>query len=281
MIPVRLKLSRAGKDGKTYSFDVADDPLLAPILLYISLNGVLASTERMDGPVTLSLLDGSTIRTKNQPDVRLDNVFAGATAPFFATGTSAFLLYLLLNNDLTPPEIDGVDLVLDYDDAPRSAKLRRLTLDRYRVRAGEELEATLVLTPFRGPDRVLRRVIRVPVETPPGALTLQAGSGALAARAENADTPPAPTELAQLIQLINRLPRNDRVYLVATREDNGVFLGGARLSNLPPSLATVLTRPRNRGNFATVSQRTVLEEYLPVDYQVDGVARVQVEVEAP
>jgi hypothetical protein len=281
MIPVRLRLSRAGKDARAYSFDVADDPLLAPILLYVSLNGILASTERMDGAVTLSLLDGSTIQTKDQPDVRLDNVFAGSTAPFFATGTSAFLLYLLLNNDLTPPKIDGINLVLDYDVAPRSARLRRVTLDRYRVRAGAELEATIVLTPFRGPDRVLHRAIRIPVETPPGPLTLHVGSGALAGRAENADTPPVPTDLAQLIQLINRLPRNDRVYLVAAREDNGVFLGGSRLSNLPPSVATVLTRPRNRGNFATVSQRSVLEEILPVEYQVDGVARLQVEVEAP
>jgi hypothetical protein len=242
---------------------------------------VLAAAERVDGAVTVRLLEGSTIRTRGNPDVELENVYAGATAPFHATATSAFLLYLLLNNDLTPPRIEGVNLLLDYDEEPRSARLRRVTLDRYRVRPGDELLATVVLSPFRGPEQVVTRAVRIPPETPEGPLTLQVGSGLLAGRADYGDSPPVPTELSQLIQLINRVPRNDRVYLIALRDDNGVFLDGARLPNLPPSVATVLSRPRSRGNFSSVAQRSVLEEAIPVPHHVDGMARLQIDVEAP
>ena len=48
-----------------------------------------------------------------------------------------------------------------------------------------------------------------------------------------------PRDLDQLILLINQLRRNDRVFIVATREDAGALVSGARLPNLPPSAATL------------------------------------------
>jgi len=79
---------------------------------------------------------------------------------------------------------------------------------------------------------------------------------------------------------VNRLKRNDRVYVVASRSDNGVFLGGARLPNLPPAVASILTRPRSYGNYTFVPERGVLEDEIPADGAVDGFVRVSVEVVA-
>jgi hypothetical protein len=110
---------------------------------------------------------------------------------------------------------------------------------------------------------------------------LDVGDATAVSRTEAGDAPPVPKELPQLVALINRVPRNDHVHVVASREDTGVILGGARLPNLPPSVATVLSRPRNRGNYSTVPRRGIVEERIPVDYEVEGLARVQVEVEAP
>jgi len=281
MIPVRLTTSFGAKDGKTFSFDLADDPLLAPLLLYESLNGILASMERVYGSITLRLREGSVIKMDGQDDVELENLFAGSTAQYFATGTSAFILYLLMNNDLTPPRVGGVNLIVDYDNEPRTARVRRVTVDRYRVRPGEDLTAQVVLSPFRGGDLSLTRKVRIPPETAPGPLLVNVGDAGSVARNESGDAPIFPRELSQLISLINRVPRNDRVYIVASREDSGVFLGGSRLPNLPPSVSAVLARPRSRGNFALIPQRNILEEQIPVDYAVEGLARVQIEVESP
>jgi hypothetical protein len=71
------------------------------------------------------------------------------------------------------------------------------------------------------------------------------------------------------------------VYIVASRGDNGVFLGGSRLPNLPPSVTSILTRPRGFGNTTFVPERGVLEEDLPADGAVDGFVRVSLEVVAP
>ncbi len=281
MIPVRLEMSVEGKDKKSFSFDLADDPLLAPLLLYSSLNGILASAGRVYGNITLRLREGSVIKMDGHEDVLLNNLFAGSTAPYFATGTSAFLLYLLMNNDLTPPRIGGVNLILEYRDEPLTARVRRVSLDRYRARPGDDLEATVILSPFRGDDIVLTRRIHLPAETPPGPLLVSFGDAAAVARADDGDAPLLPRELSQLISLINRVPRNDRVYILASRDDAGVFLGGRRMPNLPPSVHAVLARPRSRGNFAVIPHRNILEEQIPVDYAVEGFARVQLEVEAP
>jgi hypothetical protein len=90
-----------------------------------------------------------------------------------------------------------------------------------------------------------------------------------------------PRDLEQLIALINQLRRNDRIYIAATREDTGAVLHGERLPNLPPSVATVLARPRSRGNVVQVTRRSVFEEVIETDFAVEGSARIELEIEGP
>jgi hypothetical protein len=281
MIPVRMQLAGGSGEPQNFSFEVADDALLAPLLLYSSLNGILASSERVFGNVTVGLGAGSVIKLEDREDVELQNLFAGPTAPYYATGTSAFILYLLMNNDWAPPRIAGVNLILDYDPQPRTSHIRRVTLDRYRVRAGETVEAMIVLTPFRGPDLLLNREIVIPPETAAGRLTVRVGSALAVGRAEGRDQDVFPKDLDQLIWLNNNLRRNDRIYIVASRDDTGVFLEGARLPNLPPSVTSILGRPRSVGNFAMALERGILEEEIRTEFEVEGLTTIQLEVEAP
>jgi hypothetical protein len=281
MIPVRLTLSGASGAGKTYSFDVAEDPLLAPILLYDSLNGILANTERVFGSMTLRLREGSVIKLEGKDDVRLDNLYAGPTAPNYATGLTAYILYVLMNNDWSTPAVSGINLLLDYEEEPRTGQIRRVTLDRYRVRPGEKVTASIAVAPYRGPEQILAHEIEIPEETPAGRLILHVGDATAVSRVDQSDDPLLPKDLSQLIWLINRLRRNDRIYILASREDMGVFLGGTRLPNLPPSVVTVLSRPRSLGNLSVMQQRGILEEDIATDYAVVGFARVQLEVEEP
>jgi hypothetical protein len=127
-----------------------------------------------------------------------------------------------------------------------------VTLDRYRVKAGSSVTARVLVGPYRGADKEFIREIEIPEETAPGPLTLQFGDAAAMNRVDDADGPVVPRDLAQLVTLVNRLRRNDRLYILASRADNGVFLGGARLPNLPPSMASILTRPRSYGNYTFV-----------------------------
>ena len=281
MIPVRLQMTDGSGTHRTFAFDLVNDPLLSPLLLYTAVNGVLGTVERTFGSATIRLREGSVIKVQGSDDVRLDNLFSGDGATTDASGLSAFLLYLVMNNEWSTPRVDGINLILDYDRLPRTATVRRVTLDRYRVKAGASVTARIFLSTYRGADQILTREIEIPEETPAGPLTLQVGNAMAANRADDVEGPVMPRDLRQLVGLINRLRRNDRVYIVASRSDSGAFLGGARLPNLPPSAASLLARPRSFGNYAFVPQRGVLEEEIPADAALDGFARVAVEVETP
>lgn len=281
MIPVRLTLRGADGRESRFAFDVAADPLLAPLLLYVSVNGILATRERLVGSVTVRLAEGSVIQIIDGDDVAVDNVFTGPTATLYGTGIAAYILHLLLNNVWTPPRVEGVNLILEYDTEPRVAQLRRASLSRYRARPGDAVLASVVLKPYRGPDIVLTREVTIPDDQPPGVVTLLVGGAEAASTADEDRELPLPENLEQLVRLINQLRRNDQVYLLGVAEDSGVLLGGARLPGLPPSASRVLTRPRSRGNHVVVSRRGVLEEALSTDYAIEGFARLELEVLAP
>jgi hypothetical protein len=281
MIPVRFKLTDPAGPERAYSFDIADDPLISPLLLYASLNGIIASRERMIGSATVRLQEGSVIKMADGVDVELDNMFSGASAREYGTGITAFILHLLMNNAWTEPRIAGINLLFEYDEAPRSAHIRRIALDRYRARAGETVQATVILAPYRGPEQPYSVKIEIPEETPPGRLVLQVGNAVSVSRAETDQGPLLPRDLDQLIKLINQLRRNDRIYIVASTEDSGVLLDGTRLPNLPPSAGAILSLSGSRGNLTSIPRRRVLEEMIATDYAVEGSARIELEVEAP
>jgi len=281
MIPVRFKLTTAAGAEQVYSFDIADDALLSPLLLYASLNGILAGRERSFGSATIRLQEGSVIKMADGVDVELDNIFSGMRAREYGTGIAAYILHLLMNNAWTEPRIVGINLLLEYDEVPRGAQIRRISLDRYRVRAGEPVQATVLLRPYRGRDQVLTTTIEIPEETPPGKLTLEVGGAIDVSRAEAHDSPVLPRDLDQLIELINQLRRNDRIFIVATGDDSGVLLEGTRLPGLPPSAAAMLSLSGSRGSLTPIPRRRILEESIGTDYAVEGSARIELEVQAP
>lgn len=281
MVPVRLQLFGPESGARDYSFDIAADPALAPLLLYQAVNGVLNNRERAIGSATVRLLPGSVIKLGDGTDIALDNTFAGANGIRYGSTIAAYLLYLLLNNPWDPPDVDGVNLLLEYDDAPRTARVRRATLSRHRVAAGESVDVEVIVAPYAGPEQVLQRTVRVPTDVDPGPLTLAIGGADATQMADRRRRTPRPSSLKQLIDAMNRIRRNDRVYVVATQDDEGALLGNRRLFDLPPSAATLLSRPRNRGNYQPLPTRAVIDESIRAEYQIEGAALLYLEVDEP
>jgi hypothetical protein len=279
LIPVRLDLQPEKGRPRRYAFDIAEDPFLAPYLLYAALNGVLSSEEKDYGEVTLAWKPGSTIRVDGEDEVALDNMFSGENAALYASGMVAFLTQVLLNNEYRPVHINGINLILGYSDERRTARVERAWVSKDRARAGETIQVSVNVKPFRGPE-VMRQIdLKIPEESLPGRLLLQVGDGMTLARAEENDDDFHPRDLGQLIWLINHLRSNDRLYAVLTRSDNGILFQGERLPNLPPSIAQVMARPQTRGNYLRLWYRGIAEETLETGYMLDGFKLLSIEVE--
>jgi hypothetical protein len=280
LIPVRLELQQEKGRSKRYAFDVVEDPFLAPYLIYAALNGILSSEEKDYGEVTVAYKPGSTIQVDGEDDVELNNLFSGELATLYASGTVAVIAQLILNNDDHPVHLNGINLILGYADERRTAFVERASVSKDRVRAGETVQVSVDLKPFRGPEVTRQIDIKIPDGAQPGPLLLQVGDGLTLGRSEDAEEDDFhPRDLAQLIWLINRLRSNDKVYAVLTRSDNGIVFQGHRLPNLPPSVAEVMVRPQTRGNYLRLWYRGIAEETLDTDTMVSGYKLLSVDVE--
>lgn len=281
MIPVRVQVTSSHGNQHSFAYDIVGDAKLAPVLLFLSLRSILAGAESQGGDGTIRLRDGSGIKLAGGEEIRLDNLFTGSQITDYGSGIPAYVLFLLMNNTWSPPRVAGINLIAEYDEVPRAARITRVSLDRSRVRPGETLHAAIRVSPYRGRDEILTREIMVPHGTPAGSLALRIAGAEALNESEEFEEPTLPSNLSQLVQLINQLRRNDRVYIAATREDSGVLLDGTRLPNLPPSVARILSKPRSQGNFAVLPRRRVLEETLKAGYRIQGSATVRVEVLEP
>ncbi|HXH28767.1 MAG TPA: hypothetical protein VNL37_06960, partial [Candidatus Polarisedimenticolia bacterium] len=279
MIPVRLELQSDHGPAQRFAFDIAEDPFLAPYLLYAALNGVLSSQEKDYGSVTIAYKDGSTIKVAGEDDIVLKNLFSGDLATLYASGTVAFLTQILLNNEYHPVHIEGINLILGYSDEQRTARVERAWVSRDRARAGETVEVSVSLKPFRGPEVTRQIDVKIPEGVQPGRLLLQIGDAVALARADTDDEDFTPRDLSQLIWLINHLRSNSTLYAVLTRSDNGIVFQGERLPNLPPSIAQVMVRPQTRGNYLRLFYRGVAEESLEIGAMLDGYKLLTIDVE--
>jgi len=280
LIPVRIEMQPDKGRPRRFAFDIAEDPFLAPYLLYAALNAVLSNEEKDYGDVTLSYREGSTIQIAGEEDITLKNLFSGEMARLYASGTVAFITQLLLNSEYRRVHINGINLILGYSDERRTARLERAWVSRDRVRPGETIQVAVSLRPYRGPEVTRQIDLEVPREVPPGRLLLRVGDATALARTEDEEHDDfVPRDLAQLIWLINRLRSSDRIYAVLTQGDNGILFQGVRLPNLPPSVAQVMVRPQTRGNYLRLWYRGVAEESITTGYALEGYKLLTIDVE--
>jgi hypothetical protein len=282
MIPVRVDMTNEDGTTRTSRFDIVPDPLLTPGLLYMALQSLLAGDEKYYGDASLHLKEGSRIKLSGDLDVKLDNLFSGDDAVLYASGTVAYMTYLLLNNEDRPTSIEGINLLVDYADRRSVARIERIWLPRYTARPGETIPLDVELRPFRKDPLTVRIPLAIPEETAEGKVLLQVGDSLTLSRMETVGGGPArfiPRSLEQIVWLLNNLRANQRVYATLIRPDTGAFISGERLPSLPPSAASVLLRPGLEPDSATRMRiQAVLEESAATDNVVRGYQKAILEI---
>jgi len=80
-----------------------------------------------------------------------------------------------------------------------------------------------------------------------------------------------PKDLAELIRKINKVKKNDRLYVQAYRTTNGAIVGANEMPNLPPSVLATINNNRTAGGFKPTVQTVVSEqEVAPARFLVSG-----------
>jgi len=279
MVPVKITLQSEGRPARTFSYEVVSDPVLAPVLLYLTLGGVLQSLEKAAGDASIELLDGSVLVLDAERKADVSNFFAGENAILEASASVGLVADALLRNEHETVQLQSVDLSIRYTDGPRQARITGAWTDRAQVRAGERLILTVGLKPYREQESQETILIDIPKELEPGRLTLHIGDAKTVTRIEQSGTDGLlPLDLDNLLDLVNTMRKNQSLAILGTREEPSILIGSEPFPNLPPSKSSMILRKESRGTFPVLRTRSILDETRDTDYEIEGYRKVDVEV---
>lgn len=280
MIPVSLTLEPDRGERRTFKYSVVSDQLLTPLLSLVTIVNTLQSYERQAGAATFSVRGEATV--KNHGTVAFDDTFSGdppslGTAQYIVAPISA-----LLQNTIAPVEVTGVNLTISSSEQPRTTTLERIWLENARVRPGQTVPLKLVTRTYRGED-VLRTIpITIP-STASGSLSVVVSDAMRTGQSEPRDSrrPAMAQSIDQLIRVLNRTRRNNRLYVRLVNSSAGAVIDGEVLPSLPPSVLAVLDGDRQSGSVAPLASATLGEWEVPIDSTVSGSKTLNIRVDSP
>jgi hypothetical protein len=268
MIPVTINLHTSRERAETYKFEVASDEFLTPLLLNMTVYSTIASSERSLGDSTVSVR--GKIEVKGQEPIFIERRFSMMGAGISAAGSVAAPVAALMASGFDGVELGPVTLDIAATDSRRSATLDRISLDRTEVRSGETVEVQAYVRTESGRQFVQRIPVEIPADVPPGQLVLFVGDGGSLQQASNSQNF-VPKDLGQLVSAINRIKKNDRLYVKLFRVTNGAVIGTDEMPNLPPSFVATLNSDRATGGYTPTVLSPVAEKELPpADYVISG-----------
>jgi hypothetical protein len=263
MIPARVTVHTSRNQTRNYQFEIVSDPLLTPLLLRFAALGAVSATERVIGTQTI-ILSGH-IKVDGHPDVVLGNTFSMTNgAPVMAVNSVERPLAILLNSGFDPVKIREIVIDMTSSDIKSGGSLSRLWIDKSDVGRGETIEVQAFARRDNGDEFVQRIPLEIPADAPLGPLTILVGDGTSLSQMElrtAADF--VPKDLGQLVRAMNKLKRNNRLYLKVLRSSSGAIVNNEEMPSLPPSVLATLGSQRTSGGYVPISTATIAEQELP------------------
>jgi hypothetical protein len=265
MVPVRMKVRTSRNKTEAYDFEVISDSFLTPLLIKIATFAAITATERQIGSQTIKV--NGRVLLKDQPDVILDNAFSLANgAAFLAVTSIERPLAALLNSGFDSVDLRGIELDITSLDSRSSGTLTRLWVDKTEARRGDNIEIQAFARSGNGNEFVERIPLVIPADAPFGPIVVLVGDGTSINQAEKAAGVTAdfvPKDLGQLVRAINKLKKNNRLYVKVLRPGAGAVVNNEEMPTLPPSVLATLGSGRTAGGYAPLSVATLTEYELP------------------
>jgi len=276
MIPVKVNLHTSRDRTETYSYEIANDAFLTPLLLNITLFNTITSSERALGDSTISLK--GQIKVKGQDPIEIDRRFSANNSAVLAAGSVAAPVSTLLTSGFDDVQLDGITLDIASTDSKYAATLERIALDRTEVRRGEKIEVQAYVRTESGKQFVQRIPVQIPEDAAVGQLLVFVGDGG--ALQEGSPTKAfVPQDLSQLVRTINTVKKSDRLYVKLFRITSGAVIGTSELPNLPPSVVATLNSERTSGGYTPTVLSPVSEmELPPADFVISGQQLIAIDV---
>jgi len=254
MIPVTMKLASERGIRRDLEFSIVHDQLLTPLYGYVAVLNALVSYERQAGASTFALK--GSVDIEGQPPVTFDDVVSGDMALPAGAATVAGPIAALLATDRGTARVTGITLEVAARETTASASIERVWIDTVRPRPGDVVPLHVQVRHFRGATETITMPIEVPAHVR-GRLSLLVSDGAGLAEWERRDgRAESPSTVADLVRVLNRTPRANRIYVRLLADLPGAVVNGEAMGSLPPSVQSVFTE--NRAGNSSVLRQAVL-----------------------
>ncbi len=276
MIPVKINLRTSRDRTETYSYEVANDSFLTPLLLNLTVFSTITSTERSIGDATISI--SGKISVVGHEPILVERRFSAANAPMMAAGSIAVPVNALLTSGFENVQIGGITLDITSSETKYTASLERISLDRTEAGRGDNVEIQAYVRTESGKQFVQRIPVQIPRDVPLGQLLVFVGDGS-ALQQGSAAQAFVPQDLSQLVAAINKVKKSDRLYVKLFRITPGAVIGTSELPNLPPSVLATLNSDRTTGGFTpTVLSPIYEKELAPAEFVIAGQQMIGLDV---
>ena len=286
MIPLELTISAGGAEKKLH-FEVVNHPKLTPLLVGLTtFNGLTQNS--LYGEGTTLHLSGEIVLKGHAP-VRIENTFApGDTLnpdglPIALNMQSIFAR--LFTNNFEAAAVERIALRVESVPGRKSFSIESAWLEKGEAAPGETLRVRVLLRPYRGAAVIKEASVRVPDQIARGTtlrvlvsdadwLNRASRGFAFAGVGGSGD----PAGLDQLIALLNRERRNDRLYVGLFSPSPTMLWDDKELPNIPLSQINVIDGRPTPGSVQVLRESLANEVSLDLGGPLSGVVSLNLAV---
>jgi hypothetical protein len=283
MIPLDLTVS-APAGQKKFHFEVVNHPKLTPLLVALTIFNGLSQNSVYGEGTTLHL--SGEVRLKGHAPVEIENTFAPGDSlspdglSIALTMQSVFAR--LFTNTFESTVVDNISLKVESVPGRQSFSIDSAWLEKGEAAPGETLKVRVLLQPYRGAARVVETSVHVPEQVARGTtlrvLVTDADTLNRASRGFSLASAGGAGGLDQLIALLNRERRNDRVYVGLFSPSPTMLWDDKELPNVPLSELNVVDGRPTPGSVQILRESLAGESSIPLDGPVAGVISLNLQI---
>lgn len=253
-VTLTLINASAGNATRTFRFHVTHDPALTPLFAYVSMLNVLTSYHRQTGVLTVGINGRASFGADGV--ITIDDQFSGDQALVGVANTVLGPLSAMMGNDLGTALPDTLALTLTVSEAQTGLTIERAWLDTAHPRFGATHTLHVMLRNFRGQTETRSMPVTMPASGPPSVTLLVSDAATLAAIEDKELDPNAARTIPELVAGLNRIRRNNRLYVRLLTAASGTVIAGRAQPALPGSTRSVLEADKSAA--PTAISRTIV-----------------------
>ena len=274
-IPVNANIQTM--DGKVHStpYEVIRHRDFSTLYTLIPLWYIIDGIEIYSGDHSVNV--EAKILLKDKPnltsrEIVRRNVYSSSGSPGFQATRALTPLFSLIGNQYEKIDVERIDLDVKMEDKRKTAAIEAVRIGKNRYRPGEKVEVTMRLRPYLEEPIIQTGTITIPEDAPEGLTTLLAISPNLYEGWQQARAPLnyQPTNINQLIKLLQREENNSDIILELFVPKMGMTVQGEEFPELPVSMLSVMSTPTQSGESGPTRGTTLHFERVTTPYVVSG-----------